>query len=68
MPILKNGLTDSIPNVRLVALKVIQKLCNKDMTSLMKKSIAQDVMALTEESEIDVDCNYFANQVWSKLN
>lgn len=67
MPILKSGINDAIPNVRLVALKVMLKICNSDNSMLLRKSLTQDVMALTEESEMDVDVNYFANLLYAKL-
>jgi len=67
VPILKSGINDAIPNVRLVALKVMLKICNSDNSMLLRKSLTQDVMALTEESEMDVDVNYFANLLYAKL-
>jgi hypothetical protein len=67
VPILKSGVNDAIPNVRLVALKVMLKICNSDNSMLLRKSLTQDVMALTEESEMDLDVNYFANLLYAKL-
>lgn len=67
MPILKSGINDAIPNVRLVALKVMLRICNSDNSMLLRKSLTQDVMALTEESEMDIDVNYFANLLYAKL-
>lgn len=71
VPVMKSGLSDSIPNVRLVALKCLINMTAKSEGStkdLISKNLLNDIQPLTEDSEIDIDVNYFANILYAKLS